>query len=82
MSISSISKHVDFVAIDMVSLAAAFACAYFVKFGNLSFAESPSWRGLLILMLGVDLVITLITNPDSGIFRRRYCCLLYTSRFV
>lgn len=72
MSISSISKHVDFVAIDMVSLAAAFACAYFVKFGNLSFAESPSWRGLLILMLGVDLVITLITNPYSGIFRRRY----------
>lgn len=72
MGITSISKHADFVVIDMASLAAAFACAYFVKFGDLSFVESPSWRGLLILMLGVDLVITLITNPYSGIFRRRY----------
>ena len=72
MGITSISKHADFVVIDMASLAAAFACAYFAKFGSLSFIESTSWRGLLILMLGVDLVITLIVNPYSGIFRRRY----------
>lgn len=72
MGISSISKHADFVAIDMAALAAAFAGAYFLKFGNFSFADSPSWRGLLVLMLFVDLAITLITNPYSGIFRRRY----------
>lgn len=72
LTISSISKHADFVVIDLVSLAAAFIGAYFLKFGDLSFADSPSWRGLLILMLCVDLVITLISNPYSGIFRRRY----------
>lgn len=72
LSITSISKHADFVIIDLASLAAAFVGAYFLKFGDLSFADSPSWRGLLILMLGVDLVVTLITNPYSGIFRRRY----------
>lgn len=72
MSIGSISKHIDFVAIDLIALIAAFASAYFLKFGNLSFADLPSWRGLLALMLAVDLIITLIANPYSGIFRRRY----------
>ena len=72
MSISSISKHVDFVAIDMVSLAAAFACAYLLKFGNLEFINVPSWRGLLAFLLLSDLLFTLLTNPYSGIFRRRY----------
>ena len=72
MSISSISKHVDFVAIDMVSLAAAFACAYLLEFGNLEFINVPSWRGLLAFLLLSDLLFTLLTNPYSGIFRRRY----------
>lgn len=72
MNISSISKHADFVIIDMAALAAAFACAYFVKFGNMSFVESPSWRGLLVFLLLGDLLFTVLTNPYSGIFRRRY----------
>lgn len=72
MNISSVSKHADFVAIDMISLAAAFACAYFLKFGNLEFINSPSWRGLLAFLMLSDLLFTLLTNPYSGIFRRRY----------
>ena len=72
MSISSISKHADFVAIDVVSLAAAFAGAYLIKFGNLEFINSPSWRGLLAFLMLSDLLVTLHTNPYSGIFRRRY----------
>lgn len=66
MSISSISKHVDFVAIDMVSLAAAFACAYLLKFGNLEFINVPSWRGLLAFLLLSDLLFTLLTNLTAA----------------
>ena len=69
---SSFSKHGDFVAADAIALALAFAAAYFIKFHNLSFFDSSLWKGLLALIIAVNLVITLLSNPYSGIFRRRY----------
>lgn len=69
---SSFSKHADFVVIDLLALAISFTFAYFVKFGDFGFIDSAIWKGLLALLLGVDLVITLMANPYSGIFRRRY----------
>ena len=50
----------------------AFSSAYFFKFGTLEFINSPSWRGLLAFLMLSDLLFTLLTNPYSGIFRRRY----------
>lgn len=71
-ALTSLSKHFDFVLLDEIALLAAFSCAYFFKFGNLSFVSHPSWRGLLVLLMLGDLLFTLLTNPYSGIFRRRY----------
>lgn len=70
--LSNLSKHADFVALDILSLVAAFAVAYFLKFGDFSFIESPTWRALLIFLALTDIVATLLTSPYSGIFRRRY----------
>ncbi len=69
---SSFSKHADFVFLDALALAVAFALAYFIKFDDLGFWDSSTWKGLLILIVLVNLVLTLLQNPYSGIFRRRY----------
>ena len=69
---SSFSKHADFVALDMLSLAIAFVMAYFIKFHNFGFTGSATWKSLLVLLITVNLVITLLSNPYSGVFRRRY----------
>ncbi len=69
---SSFSKHADFVALDALSLALAFVVAYFIKFHNFGFVDSSIWKGLLALLVAVNLVLTLLSNPYSGIFRRRY----------
>lgn len=71
-SFSSFSKHADFVALDALSLAVAFAVAYFLKFHNLNFVDSATWKGLLALLIAVNLALTLLSNPYSGIFRQRY----------
>lgn len=69
---SSFSKHADFVIVDLLSLAIAFVTAYFVKFHDFSFLDSSTWKGLFALLVAVTLALTLIQNPYSGIFRRRY----------
>lgn len=69
---SSFSKHADFVLLDALALIAAFIAAYYFKFHNFGFWDSSTWKGLLILIVLVNLVLTLLQNPYSGIFRRRY----------
>lgn len=71
-NLSSFSKHADFIVADLVALVVAFVGAFFFKFHDFSFVDSASWKALLVLLLSTNLVITLITNPYSGIFRRRY----------
>lgn len=56
----------------MVSLVVAFVVSYYLKFGDLGFIESATWRGLFVLLVGVSFAVTLLSNPYSGIFRRRY----------
>ncbi len=56
----------------MVSLAIAFVVSYYLKFGDLGFIDSSTWRGLFVLLIGVSFAVTLLSNPYSGIFRRRY----------
>lgn len=65
-------KHLDFIAIDLVSLAFAFAVAYIWRFGDTGFLFSTEWQGLLAILLLLNLTITFLMNPYSGIFRRAY----------
>lgn len=67
-------KHVDFMIIDLISLAISFLLAYYLKFGNFSLSYGPegAWIRYLILALGTNVVVTLFVNPYSGILRRPY----------
>ena len=69
---SSWIKHLDFISLNLISVVVAFMVAYFVKFGNLGFTHSYAWRTMLLVMCLINLVVTFMMNPYSGIFRRPY----------
>lgn len=63
-------KHLDFMLIDVLVLAGAFALSYYLKFGDAGWIHKAEWRFLLMFVVLLDLVITFTVNPYSGIFRR------------
>ena len=65
-------RHIDFMIVDLVTMLICFVLAYFIKFNDLSFIESPDWLRLILLFSVLDIVIQFITNPYSGIFKRSY----------
>ena len=65
-------KHLDFIVIDLASLAIAFVVSFFLRFGSIEALFSPGWQGLLGILLLLNLTITFLMNPYSGIFRRAY----------
>ena len=65
-------KHLDFTVVDLLVLAASFVLAYYLKFGDLSFVDSSKWKALMAMLLLANLVVTLLTGPYSGVFRRSY----------
>lgn len=60
--------------LDLISLAIAFFLAYWLKFGDFSLSFGPEgiWIRYLILVLGLNVVVTLFVNPYSGILRRPF----------
>ena len=67
---SSWIKHLDFIIINLISEILAFMIAYFIKFGDLGFIYSNAWRSVLLIMCLINLIVTFVMNPYSGIFRR------------
>ena len=63
-------KHLDFMVLDILSLAVAFVMAIGIRFGDFSRVTSQSWKTLLLIACLMDLLVILFTNPFSGIFRR------------
>ena len=66
------SRHLDFAALDVFALVVSFALSYLIKFRDLGFFHSDSWMALFYIAALVNLVICLVSNPCSGIFRRPY----------
>lgn len=65
-------KHLDFMLLDLLALAASFVIAYMIKFDGFDFVESETWRSLFILVLLTDAVLILFASPYSSILRRGY----------
>jgi len=65
-------KHLDFMIIDLIALFVSFVLSYWQKFGNVRFLVSEAWMQLLLIIMLLNILITLVTNPYSGIFRRSY----------
>ena len=64
------AKHLDFMIVDLAALIIAFFVAYYLKFSTT--ATNTEWRRFVVIISLLNIVIDLITNPYSGIFRRRY----------
>ena len=70
-------RHIDFMLVDMLALLLSFTAVFPLKFGGQWFLSGPDWSSavwarLVLLFLLADAVITLISDPYSGILRRKY----------
>lgn len=63
-------KHLDFMAIDLLSLFGMFFLAFYMKFGNLDL--NARWVSILLIIMLLQIVINLLMNPYSGILRRSF----------
>lgn len=72
-------KHLDFILIDMITLFCSFLISYLYIFGDIDFAHSSGWSTIIILMELLNVIITLLLNPYSGILRRPYYTQFLTS---
>ena len=70
-------RHLDFMALDMLSLLGSFTIAFAIKFGGLWLISGEGWVNtvwarLVLLFTLADVVFTFLLNPYSGIFKRKY----------
>lgn len=65
-------KHIDFLLVDLLSIVLAFIIAYWLKFRQLDFASSNAWVFFLLMISMLNVMISLLINPYSGILRRAY----------
>ncbi|MBQ8217134.1 MAG: sugar transferase [Oscillospiraceae bacterium] len=65
-------KHIDFILVDLLSIVLAFIIAYWLKFRQLDFASSNAWVFFLLMISMLNVMISLLINPYSGILRRAY----------
>ena len=63
-------KHLDFMLIDLGALLLSFLFSYFFKFKIL--VMDTGWKRFIVIISLINVVIDLLVNPYSGIFRRRY----------
>lgn len=67
-----IGSYLDFLLIDLISIAASFIASYRIKFGDFGFVNSGAWTPLLFIVCLLSLVICLFFDPYSGILKRPY----------
>ena len=67
-----VAGHKDFLLADTLSIVISFVLSYFIKFGDFSFVNSEAWATFLFISLLVNLVICLVSDPYTGIFKRPY----------
>ena len=70
-------RHIDFMLVDLFALLLSFTAVFPLKFGGMWFLSGPDWSGIvwarLVLLFGMaDVILTLILDPYSGIFNRKY----------
>ena len=63
-------KHLDFMIVDLLALLLSYFIAFYIKFNT--FYMNPEWKRFIVIICLLNLVIDLVANPYSGIFRRRY----------
>ena len=72
-------KHIDFILIDLLALFCSFLIAYAITFGDLNFGRSSAWSTLIILIMLLGVILNLLMNPYSGMFRNPFYTQFLTS---
>ena len=67
-----ISSHIDFLLIDTFALIISFVVSYRIKFGDFGFTGSEYWVPLIFIIILVNAVICLFSNPYKQIISRPY----------
>ena len=65
-------KHLDFIIVDLISLFLSFIISYRLKFSNFEFYKNDAWIAYIIIVIIISILVTLFTNPYSGVLRRSY----------
>lgn len=70
-------RHIDFLAVDLLSLIAAFTLAFYIHFRGIWIVSGDGWINtvwarLLLLFTAADAAFTFLLDPYSGIFKRKY----------
>ncbi len=67
-----LSRNIDFLVIDTLSLVTSFVISYRIKFGDFGFADGEYWLPLLFIIILVNAVICLFSSPYKNIIARPY----------
>ncbi len=65
-------KNIDFLLVDLFAMLVSFVVAFFIKFGTLDFAFGTVWLKMLVLVIGFDVIVSVMLNPYNEIFKRPY----------
>lgn len=63
-------KHADFMLLDIICLILSFSVAYKAYLGGTVTDISSNWMNFLVLFTLIDLVVTLLSSPYSGVFEQ------------
>ncbi len=71
-NIRSWLKHLDFILLDLISIALSFAIAYLIRNGNRGLLEDASYRSYFLVFVGFHILIAFFFRSYSNVIRRGY----------
>lgn len=71
-NIRSWLKHLDFILLDLISIALSFAIAYIIRNGNKGLLENASYRSFFLVFVGFHILIAFFFRSYSNVIRRGY----------
>ena len=71
-NIRSWMKHLDFILLDLISIALSFAIAYLIRNGNRGLLEDASYRSYFLVFVGFHILIAFFFRSYSNVIRRGY----------
>ena len=65
-----LSKHIDFIIIDIICMELSFVIAYFIRHNNLELLNSTFYRSVLIILVVINLITCYIFNTMKDVLKR------------
>ena len=63
-------KHLDFIILDILTLALSFVIAYIIRYQSFDFISMSGWMAGVVIIMLLDILIILFGNTYSGVLRR------------